>query len=94
MTTINLKQIGLLGDFRLLVILFIAFRVMMLMVYQPLLIDDVERGVGAQGDRIVSLSIGRIDQRSDNILFLIGGASFRLYGMASPQPFINRKAKR
>ncbi len=60
MTTINLKQIGLLGDFRLLVILFIAFRVMMLMVYQPLLIDDVERGVGAQGDRLYHYQLAEL----------------------------------
>ncbi|MCA9905930.1 MAG: DUF2029 domain-containing protein [Anaerolineae bacterium] len=41
---------GLLGDFRLLLILFVAFRLMMLMTYQPLLLDGVERGVSAGGD--------------------------------------------
>ncbi|MCL4250427.1 MAG: DUF2029 domain-containing protein [Anaerolineae bacterium] len=41
---------GLLGDFRLLLILFVAFRLMLLMTYQPLLIDGVERGVSAGGD--------------------------------------------
>ncbi|MDX2076092.1 MAG: glycosyltransferase 87 family protein [bacterium] len=58
--TISLKQLGLLGDFRLLVILFIAFRVMMLMVYQPLVIDNVERGVGAQGDRLYHYQLAEL----------------------------------
>lgn len=42
---------GLLGDFRLLVILFVAFRLMLMMVYQPLMADGIERGVGAGGDQ-------------------------------------------
>jgi hypothetical protein len=42
---------GLLGDFRLLVILFISFRLMLLMVYQPIVTDGAERGIGAGGDR-------------------------------------------
>ncbi len=52
-TTTNNTQIpGLLGDFRLLLILFIAFRLMLLMVYQPILLDDgQERGLNAGGDR-------------------------------------------
>jgi hypothetical protein len=41
---------GLLGDFRLLLLLFIAFRLGLLIVYQPLIVNDVERGVGAGGD--------------------------------------------
>ena len=49
---LSLRGMGLLGDFRLLVILFVAFRLMLMMVYQPMVIDDVERGVGAQGDRL------------------------------------------
>lgn len=65
MTTINLKQLGLLGDFRLLVILFIAFRVMMLMVYQPLIIDDIERGVGAQGDRLYHYQLAELTKEGD-----------------------------
>lgn len=63
--TVNLKQLGLLGDFRLLVILFIAFRVMMLMVYQPLLINDVERGVGAQGDRLYHYQLAQLTGKGD-----------------------------
>lgn len=46
--------LGLLGDFRLLLILFVSFRLMLLIVYQPMLVGDeqVERGLGAQGDRL------------------------------------------
>lgn len=50
-TKTTARSLGLLGDFRTLVILFVAFRLMMLMVYQPMMVDGVERGVGAQGDR-------------------------------------------
>ncbi|MBC7871102.1 MAG: hypothetical protein H7Y09_09720, partial [Chitinophagaceae bacterium] len=42
---------GLLGDFRLLVILFISFRLMLMMVHQPIVTDGVERGLGAGGDQ-------------------------------------------
>ncbi|MFW5691254.1 MAG: glycosyltransferase 87 family protein [Chloroflexota bacterium] len=38
-TSQSLRPLNLLGDFRLLVILFLGFRIMLLMVYQPLLID-------------------------------------------------------
>jgi hypothetical protein len=41
---------GLLGDFRLLLILFVAFRVMSAIVYQPIVVGQVERGVSAGGD--------------------------------------------
>src|SRR5689334_13612342 len=41
---------GLLGDFRLLMILFIAFRFMLLIAYQPLLVDGAERGITTGGD--------------------------------------------
>jgi hypothetical protein len=52
---------ALLGDFRLLIILFVSLRLMMLMVYQPLVVKDNERGVTAGGDfqtyfQIASLS--------------------------------------
>lgn len=42
----------LLADFRLLVILHISFRVIFLLAYEPLLINDSERGLGAGGDRL------------------------------------------
>ncbi len=52
---------GLLGDFGLLLILFVSFRLMLLLVYQPLIIGSVERGLAAGGDyqtyfQIASLS--------------------------------------
>lgn len=58
-SVINLP--GLLGDFRLLLILFIAFRFMLLIVYQPLIVQNAERGITTGGDfqtyfQIASLS--------------------------------------
>ncbi len=52
---------ALLGDFRLLVLLFVGLRVLLLLAYQPLTVGGVERGVGASGDfqtyyQIASLS--------------------------------------
>ena len=41
----------LLGDFQLLIILFIAFRVILLIGYEPFLLDGNERGIGVGGDR-------------------------------------------
>lgn len=55
---------GLLGDFRLLLILFISFRVMMMMVYQPLLIAGGERGVGAGGDRLYHYELAKLTDDS------------------------------
>lgn len=57
----SIQLTSLLADFRLLLILFIAFRIMLLMVYQPLLLANVERGITAGGDylnyyQIASLS--------------------------------------
>lgn len=43
-------SLALLRDFRLLVYLFVAFRLMLLIVYQPLVIGGVERGLTAGGD--------------------------------------------
>ena len=41
----------LLGDFRLLAILFVFFRLMMLISYEPFLLETGERGIGIGGDR-------------------------------------------
>lgn len=41
---------ALLNDIRLLLILFVAFRVMLLMVYQPILVQNAEHGITAGGD--------------------------------------------
>lgn len=51
----------LLADFQLLLILFISLRVLLLLVYQPLVLQGVERGIGVGGDfqtyfQIASLS--------------------------------------
>ena len=43
-------SLGLLRDFRLLVYLFVAFRLMLLIVYQPVIVDGLERGITAGGD--------------------------------------------
>ncbi len=40
----------LLGDFRLLLYLFVGLRLLLLVVYQPLVVEGVERGVTAGGD--------------------------------------------
>ncbi len=48
--TVPLTITGLLGDFRLLVILFVAFRLMLLMTHQPLLTPAGERGITVGGD--------------------------------------------
>jgi hypothetical protein len=56
-----LQLSALLADFRLLVILFVSFRVMMLMAYQPIQTNSGERGITIGGDyqtyfQIASLS--------------------------------------
>jgi hypothetical protein len=51
---------GLLGDFRLLLILFVTFRLLLMMVYQPLLLDGVERGMTAGGDFLYYFQLGRL----------------------------------
>jgi len=61
--TIRLTQ--LLGDLRILVILFVSFRLMLMMVYQPMLIDDVERGLGAQGDRLYHFQLASLTEDGD-----------------------------
>ncbi|MGB1285990.1 MAG: glycosyltransferase 87 family protein [Aggregatilineales bacterium] len=48
----NLKLGHLLSDFRLLLILFVTFRLVMFIAYQPFFIDEVERGIGVGGDRL------------------------------------------
>ncbi len=60
---------GLLGDFRLLLILFIALRMMLLMAYQPLLLEGGERGITTGGDYQTYFNIASL---SDSL-----GAPFR-----------------
>lgn len=54
----GLSLTGLLADFRLLVTLFLAFRLLALMVYQPLLSSGIERGVTAGGDFFYYFQLG------------------------------------
>lgn len=63
-TESRLTLTGLLGDFRLLVILFFTFRLMLLLAYEPLVIDGVERGVGAQGDRLYHYALAELTAES------------------------------
>jgi hypothetical protein len=53
----------LLGDFRLLLILFVAFRVILLLAYEPFLLDGNERGIGVGGDRQYHFALASL---SDN----------------------------
>lgn len=46
----ELRPAALLGDLRLLLILFVSFRLMLLLAYEPLILNDIERGLTAQGD--------------------------------------------
>jgi hypothetical protein len=53
----------LLGDFRLLLLLFVAFRVILLIAYEPFLLDGNERGIGVGGDRQYHFALASL---SDN----------------------------
>ena len=64
-TSSPIQLTQLLGDFRLLLILFISFRLMLMMIYQPMLIDTVERGVGAQGDRLYHFQLSSLTEDGD-----------------------------
>jgi hypothetical protein len=59
-STISLP--ALLGDFRLLLILYVSFRLMLLMVYQPIMVGEVERGVGAGGDRLYHYELAALSK--------------------------------
>jgi len=56
-------RLALLRDFRLLVYLFIAFRLLLLIVYQPILMGDTERGVSAGGDLSYFHGLGALADR-------------------------------
>ncbi len=53
---------GLLGDWRLLLILFLAFRLGILLVYQPLLIEGSERGITSGGDFLTYYHLGALSE--------------------------------
>ncbi len=52
--------LALLRDFRLLVFLFVGFRLMLLIVYQPILLKETERGVSAGGDLSYYYALGAL----------------------------------
>lgn len=58
----SLQLSALLGDLRLLVIMFIAFRFMLLMIYEPIMVEDLERGVTAGGDFHYFRLLGRLSE--------------------------------
>lgn len=59
----TLQLTALLGDFRLLLILFVAFRLLMFMVYEPIVANEVERGVTAGGDFFWYVQLGALSER-------------------------------
>jgi hypothetical protein len=62
-TSSPLNASTLLADFRLLLILFIFFRLLLLMTYQPILVNGVERGVTAGGDFLYYYQLGSLSQQ-------------------------------
>lgn len=56
----------LLADTRLLVILFVSFRVMLLLAYPPFLIQGEERGIGVGGDRVYHYAL--VSQADEGLL--------------------------
>lgn len=58
----KMTLIGLLGDFRLLIVLFISFRFVLLVAYQPLWVGGIERGVGTGGDRLYHYALSTLTE--------------------------------
>lgn len=50
----------LLGDMRVLLILYISFRVMLLLAYQPILTESGEQGIGTSGDRLYHYNLAAL----------------------------------
>lgn len=62
--TVDIVSLGqLLGDMRLLLLLFIGFRMVFLLAYEPLRLADVERGVSAGGDFLYYFQLGSLSER-------------------------------
>lgn len=61
----SLSPAGLLGDFRLLVMLFVGFRLLLLMAYQPLIVEGSERGLGAGGDRQYHFALAELTRQGE-----------------------------
>lgn len=62
-TTDDLRLAALLGDLRLLLILFVGLRVALLLTYEPLIIGDIERGLTAQGDYAYYHALAQLTER-------------------------------
>jgi hypothetical protein len=56
----TLSLSGMFADFRLLLTLFIGFRLILMLVYQPLVIEGVERGLAAGGDFATYYALGEL----------------------------------
>jgi hypothetical protein len=58
---------GLLGDFRVLLLLFVGFRVLLLLAYEPFLLPIgensslIERGIGTSGDRLYHFALAALE---------------------------------
>ncbi len=62
-STTSIQTSTLLNDFRLLLILFVTFRVMLLMIYQPIFASGIERGVTAGGDFMTYFQLGALSNQ-------------------------------
>ena len=61
-----LSPTSLFGDFRLLLILFVGFRLLLLFAHEPILPDDgIERGVGVGGDRFYHYQLVQLTDEGD-----------------------------
>ncbi len=59
---IGFRAAQLFGDVRLIVLLFISFRVLLMIVYLPLFAQGVERGVSAGGDFVYYFQLGALSR--------------------------------
>jgi len=58
----NLNLGQLLGDMRVLLFLYIGFRLIMILAYQPILTDFGEQGVGTSGDRLYHYQLAQLSE--------------------------------
>jgi len=58
----NLNLGQLLGDIRVLLFLYISFRLILLMAYQPILTDLGEQGIGTSGDRLYHYQLAALSE--------------------------------
>ena len=60
MTSLDLRFPPLLADFRLLLLLFVFFRFLLALIYQPVMVDGVERGLTSGGDFSYFFALARL----------------------------------